>query len=246
MSKVTYRTDDKTEWDQRTSNIEPLKMADIPYQDLFNRLLPHNPKFKCIEIGAIPGSFLVYFYKQFGYHVTGLDFADNDKVFHDTMAANGIKDYDFIHSDFLAYHSDDKYDVVTSFGFVEHFDDYPDVVRRHCQLVKPGGYLVITMPNFRYLQFVYHLLFDRANLDIHNTKVMQPKKLGQIIAAEGFEPLFNGYYGKLQLWRDTALSGLTARVERFIRHGLISIGRYLPVSRFYSPSIVLIYHRSSK
>src|SRR6266545_6167583 len=105
MSKVTYNTSDREEWNARTSYIKPIEVGGLAYGQVFERFLPHNPKFECIEIGAIPGTFLAYFHKKFGYRVTGLDFADNTKVFYDTMAANGIKDFDFIKADFLTYKS---------------------------------------------------------------------------------------------------------------------------------------------
>jgi SAM-dependent methyltransferase len=39
------------------------------------------------------------------------------------------------------------YDVVMSIGVIEHFRDPADVVQRHINLLKPGGTLILQVPN---------------------------------------------------------------------------------------------------
>ena len=41
------------------------------------------------------------------------------------------------------------FDVVMSRGFIEHFDEPSSVVDRHLDLLKPGGLLVVSIPNLR-------------------------------------------------------------------------------------------------
>jgi 2-polyprenyl-3-methyl-5-hydroxy-6-metoxy-1,4-benzoquinol methylase len=37
---------------------------------------------------------------------------------------------------------------VISFGFIEHFDNPENVIQKHLDLLKPGGILIVGVPNF--------------------------------------------------------------------------------------------------
>ena len=41
------------------------------------------------------------------------------------------------------------YDVVYSLGLIEHFVDRVSIVERHVRLARPGGLLILGVPNFR-------------------------------------------------------------------------------------------------
>jgi hypothetical protein len=135
--------------------------------------------------------------------------------------------------------------VVTSFGFVEHFNNYEEVIVKHCELVAPNGYLIITMPNFRYMQWLYHWMFDRANLRIHNTDVMNLATLDRIMAAQGLERVFSGYLGGLTLWRESKLRGLPSWIDGKIRGVARRYGSGLPPNRLYSGYLGMLYQRPS-
>lgn len=40
-----------------------------------------------------------------------------------------------------------RYDVITHWGLLEHFSDQALIISLSSSLLKPGGYLVFTMPN---------------------------------------------------------------------------------------------------
>lgn len=246
MARVVYEKNPKEEWDERVSTIKPAVVDDVVFSEIFKKYLPKSQELSCIEIGAIPGNFLVYFHKVFGYKITGIDFASDANLFHKTMKINDVEDYTFIKGDFLKYRFREQFDVVTSFGFIEHFDDVFDVLERHVDLVKPGGYLVISLPNFRFLQHLYHYYFDRANLDIHNLNAMRIGYLKRALNKLGMRRVYLKYFGHLQVWRqETKLTPKREQQIKRIHFWISKHGGKLPTMRLYSSYIVLIYQKPS-
>jgi 2-polyprenyl-3-methyl-5-hydroxy-6-metoxy-1,4-benzoquinol methylase len=172
----------------------------IIFDDLFKQLASEFENKDLIEIGAIPGNFCVFLNKNFGCHITGLDYGDKS-IFEGTMQQYGINDYNFIKADFLNYESDKLYDIVSSYGFIEHFLDTEDILKRHFALIKIGGYLILTVPNFTRLQFLFHFLFDRDNLKNHNTgKPMDKKFMEKFMIENGLAIVFSQYSKSSKFW----------------------------------------------
>ena len=117
------------------------------------------------------------------------------------MNKYGIKDYKYIKMDFLNYLSTKKYDVVSSFGFIEHFCDTADILLRHLDILRDGGYLVITVPNFKGMQYFYHRLFDWENLRLHNTdNAMSKRFFKSFFEKRGHKIIFLDYYRYSDFW----------------------------------------------
>jgi 2-polyprenyl-3-methyl-5-hydroxy-6-metoxy-1,4-benzoquinol methylase len=241
---VHYKTSAKEEWNERTSLAVAKKYSKPEFDSILKKYLPISSKKTCLEIGAIPGGFLAYFKKEFHYKITGIDFAENKKVFDETMKINRIKDYKFISADIKNIKTNKKYDVVSSFGFIEHFDDFEEIISKHIELLAEDGYLVISLPNFRNLQYVYRVLFDRQNLKIHNLDSMKINKLNSIIASKGLTKIFSGHLGGIELWYDSPIKN--DKIFK-IRHKLVvSINKLkhkVPNSFLYSPMMLLVYKK---
>ena len=86
--------------------------------------------------------------------------------------AAGAPKLTLFHEDFLQWSTSERFDLVYSFGFIEHFNDWPGMIRRHAELVAEGGYLFLTTPYFRKLQYALHWLLDTPNLRQHNVHAM--------------------------------------------------------------------------
>ena len=114
--------------------------------------------------------------------MTLLDYVVIPDAIASVESINGLPlgSINLIQEDFFSFDSDIKYDIVCSFGFVEHFEDTEPVLRRHCHLVKPGGRLLITMPNFLGLNGLLHKWFDPENYNKHNLKAMDLNRLENI------------------------------------------------------------------
>lgn len=213
---------------------------------LLRRHLPIGGEY--LEIGCAPGETLAYFYRRFGYRVTGLDFSSVDLV-HRTMDRAGIRDYRVVEADFLGWQSDQTFDVVASFGFVEHFADVRDIVLRHARLVRPGGSLVLELPNLRYFNGLLYALFLPRVLALHNRAAMDPKVLvAPLLEGAAFEIRYQGYYGTSFLDFDPQNPMLATRpwllaIVRGVRSLLARCGLRDRPNAFFSPYIVVIARR---
>jgi 2-polyprenyl-3-methyl-5-hydroxy-6-metoxy-1,4-benzoquinol methylase len=244
MPSLHYAVDAKTEWNARTASMKPSRVDSVVFSDLFEQFLPKSDKLTCIEIGALPGNYLAFFHNSFGYRVTGIDFSDNQDVFYKTMKINGIDDYTYIKDDFQTHKFSETYDIVTGFGFIEHFENVSTVIDKMATLVSPGGYLIMSVPNFRFLQHIYHYYFDKENLDIHNLKAMRLGFLKRTARTSGLKKIVAKYYGNLSVWKqDTSLDQDRQRLVNSIHRWVQRNGHKLPNSRFYSPYIILIYRK---
>jgi SAM-dependent methyltransferase len=113
----------------------------------------------------------------------------------------GFKIGNFWVEDFFNFYPEESFDVVCSFGFIEHFYNFEDVIARHAALVKEGGCLMITTPNFRgAIQNFLHRHYDKGNLVLHNLKSMAPDKWAIVLENLGFEIIYKGHFGGFWFW----------------------------------------------
>jgi 2-polyprenyl-3-methyl-5-hydroxy-6-metoxy-1,4-benzoquinol methylase len=127
-----WETEDYPEWDDGS-------VAFVPewHRVLYDNLTRYRGG-SCLEVGCFPGRYLRYFADTFNMTVEGIDLMKPD----DSMTLK-------IHNvDFFEFSGDRQYDLVCSFGFIEHFEMLGDVIRRHVDLARDGGMVVMTVPNF--------------------------------------------------------------------------------------------------
>jgi SAM-dependent methyltransferase len=219
--------------------------SSVLFKDLFDRFLPRGGD--CIEIGCYPGSYLIYLGKQFDYTVHGIDAAPQVAALPALFAAEKVRAGELIQDDFFSFQPGRKYDVVASFGFVEHFYDLEQVLRKHAELVAPGGTLVVSCPNFRRLQWLLHRVLDRANLERHVLASMDLRRWREILSRAGLDFVWDGYYQTMDFWTDSPGS----KLQRSIGKRIGSVARFvdrrlrLP-NRFTSPYLVSISRKPSE
>lgn len=172
------------------------------YDQLIQQYIPENKNGTCLEIGSYPGPHLATF-GDLGYTLNGIDFnPDNDTGLPAWLSGEGYKVGRFLSADLFSFSTAEQFDVVCSFGFIEHFLNFEEVIQKHIDLVKPGGYLLITTPNFRgAIQHWLHKTFDKENLAIHNVKSMRPDLWQKQVTLNGFEVLYQGYFGGFWFWK---------------------------------------------
>lgn len=184
---------------------------------------------QCLEIGNYPGSFLA-FIGQRGYTVNGIDYHENNSTYLKAWLEHvGCKTGAIDTGDFFEYQPSNTFDLVVSFGFIEHFGDYLDVIDRHSKLVKPGGRLIITTPNFAgFMQKWLHKTFDADNLEKHNIESMNPKAWKAFLIGKGFEVEYAGHFGKFFFW--TGEHANNTGIKKFFlkwSHRAVRVMRYL-------------------
>lgn len=218
-----------------------------PFGEVLLRHLPAEPAWTVIEIGAIPGRFLLFMHQAFGYRISALDYARDWTAFDEVMGRGGIADAQKLEADFLSFESPRQYDVVASFGFIEHFRDVADVIRRHARLVGPAGFLVLSVPNFTRLQYGYHWLVDRANLVLHNTQAMDRRRVEQWVVRDGFRICYSSHLGGMEFWHESRTLAWWQRIVARIARSLAQrLGPHMPASSWYSPYYMLIARRDTR
>jgi L-malate glycosyltransferase len=194
---------DQSYWDASYQRIKLVRAEkDDPVRQWVETFLPRSTG-SCIEIGCFPGRYLSIF-GELGYTLSGIDLTP--RVLTDLpewLRSQGFRTGNFIQRDFFETNLVERFDIVCSFGFIEHFVNYDSVIIRHMQLVKEGGYLVITCPNFSgWLQKALHRLLDKKNVDRHYLPAMNPDKWTDPVQRNGFNILRCGHFGGFDFWVD--------------------------------------------
>jgi SAM-dependent methyltransferase len=195
---------------------QPLGAIDsIIFDDLFAQHLEKTRDKSCLEIGCMPGGFLACICKTYGYSAHGIDFVPNSRrITEETLRANGITQSNILEEDVMDWKPSMQYDLVCSFGFVEHFtgDLFRDVFHKHVDVLKPGGRLIIEVPNFGHGQFVLHRLLDQENLSRHNIECMRVSSFRRMAEECRLNVLHLGYYGGLiGFWHENPCPNLLQR-----------------------------------
>jgi len=174
---------------------------DVPFKDLFDRFMPQGGT--CFEVGCYPGSFLIYLGNRFGYTVSGIDTTpQTESALPQHVRDQGVRVGSITQRDFFTLTEEEQYDVVCSFGFLEHFQNFTDVIERHAMMVRPGGTLFLSCPNFRKLQFLLHRWLDPVNLSRHVLSAMDLAVWEAVLRAKGFQIEFSGYYRTAGFWAE--------------------------------------------
>jgi len=247
---VTKSLTDQSYWNSNFGALDYFKFSDaIPENSNISRYLLPDQNKTCIEIGAYPGGNLGYFVKKFGYQPTALDFLENAPFIVENMRHNGIENCQLINQDFLAWQPDRQYDVVASFGFVEHFVEYDKVIQKHIEILRPGGYLILSVPFFSPLQMYVRKLFYRAEhldkiLRVHNRKIMNLAELKkQVARGNNTQLIFANYIREMTIWFPKSPDILKPHMLKYydsLKMLEKIFARLNWSSRFFSPSILLI------
>lgn len=197
-----------------------------------------------IELGGFPGYYAVFLKKYFNLDVSLLDFFVHKPIMQALLQRNGLKEGDVgvIETDLFNYSPQERFDLVLSCGLIEHFTDTAEIVHKHIELLKPGGTLFITLPNFRGVNGWFQRQFDMENYLKHNIQSMNPELLQQIALAAGLQEVKCYYYGRFSVWleNENTLSPLTRMFKKLTWFSGKVLTKILPFeSKALSPYIVL-------
>jgi SAM-dependent methyltransferase len=183
-------------------------MSSYDDHQLWTGIYPHHvppPGAAVVEIGSAPGEHLVRLSETFGLVPFGIEYspsgiAANRAVF----AARGLDPRNVIETDFfseecLEAHRE-RFDMVISRGFIEHFVSPAEVVDRHLELLKPGGLLVVTIPNLRGVNLALTRFFHRELIPMHNLEIMSKPAFARLFDPAKVRPLTCRYFGTFNFY----------------------------------------------
>jgi len=140
---------------------------------------------RVLEIGCAPGKILTYLAKVYNADVSGIDYSPKGINFarrlFEVLGINGdLRCEDIFNTSFPA----GSFDFVYSVGVIEHFEDPRKIVKCHIDLVRRGGTVLISVPNYNGLYGKLQRYFDQSNLDIHNLAIMSPRALLRLVPGD--------------------------------------------------------------
>jgi SAM-dependent methyltransferase len=203
-----------------------------------------------LELGAGGSRLLPYLGKRFGYRILGSDFSlAGCRLLRANLALQKIAGSVLCEDLFQSSLKSEAFDTVYSSGLIEHFDDTRAVVAEHLRLVKPGGRVVLIVPNLQGLQGRLIRRFAPPQWSVH--RVFGPDELASVMTDLGVTELRSGYLGSfyLRIMRSSEWSAVQcwpAWVQHLVcssmrlASGMLSFGFRLspwrPHSRRFSPS----------
>lgn len=190
---------DKEYWNSKYEPKVKVKLSGLrgfQYYEILKMIQPFMKGSNIIEIGCAPGNLLLDIAKTFNLEPYGVEYAPKGaEMTKDNFKANGFEEKNVILADFFdeKFQNDnkEKYDIVASFGFIEHFDNTNEVIKKHMNLLKKEGILILTIPNMKKGN---RFFFTKDILNKHNLSIMEPKELGKRVPKE-LEIKLLGYHG---------------------------------------------------
>ena len=252
------RLSTQSDWTETWADVEAGTLSfDFGHQSfsdidsLFMRHLPRDNSSRFLEVGCCPGKYLWYFNHRFGYRPTGLDYLEDGCA--ETRArcgADGLS-AEVIHADMFEFECSKEHppwDVVASFGLIEHFEDIMPCLNRHIDLVRPGGHLVIVLPNHTGLNGTILKTVDAKRHSMHN--LMSWRDLREGLNSTGrVDILEGGYFGRIGFWNTALYRKLRTfgrvpyMAARSPLYAVEKAGRILPNTRYLSPNIAVVARR---
>jgi 2-polyprenyl-3-methyl-5-hydroxy-6-metoxy-1,4-benzoquinol methylase len=229
--------------------IEKYLAMNKKFDKLFKKFLKRGNK-KILEIGCTPAKRLIYFAKEFGYKVYGIDYAEKGiDISKENLRIAGVEGTILCEDVFQTSFEDESFDIVYSMGLVEHFESPAEIIDAHIKLLKRGGTLIITIPNFKdSLYFTLSKIFgeEKRLVETHNLDIMDKKRLNELLQSREIEVLLLDYFGPIDL--TISCGGTKIKPVSYLIHILNQILGYasffVPKSRYFSPHLILIAKRS--
>lgn len=221
-SKNRYRfTRGEKEWDRFLTNM----LEDVPHSG------------QLLELGCAPGTMIQRMaLLRPDIFINGVDFSEvGIQKTHQVYNKMMIKGELYLQDIRLALPS--LFDVVCSYGLIEHFDNPRDIIVSHVNHTKPGGKVILTVPNFAAPPVNWALKhFASDTLKSHNVRVMRKEALEKLLIDAGLTGVRSGEFGGCSFPTGTpnnSVSGQTYRYFTYIWSGVLSLTNLmLPVTKF--------------
>lgn len=224
------------------------KVSDqFPFLKEIQDLIQAHGLTSSLEVGGFPGYYTAYLSAAHPTMTCALlDFFILPSISKELFEQNGCPDnIQLIQKDLFDEKTPlpQKADLVFSNGLIEHFKDSKSILEKHMQLSNDGGFLFITLPNFKSLNGWFQKTFDLANYQKHNIECMDLNHLRACCEQLGLESIQVRYHGGFGLWlEDADQKPMWVRALRFFCWFPFKVFfKLFPInSSYFAPNILLI------
>lgn len=163
---------------QRTTYFSPI--TQLRYNELMDGFEKYRKTNRFLDIGAGSG-FLLEIAKQRGWEAVGTEFAE------DALDMCRKKGFDMRQGNLVDLEFEaNSFDVITGIEVIEHLNDPSELVEEIFRILRPGGIVYLTTPNFnsllrRRLKAEYDVITYPLHLCYYT-----PKTLGTLFRSKGF------------------------------------------------------------
>ena len=180
---------------------------------------------RVLEIGFAPGKLLAWVAKGLGGEVSGVDTSRKGvgaarSLFAALGVPGDLRNEDVFDTSFPL----GSFDVVYSLGVIEHFRDARPLVRRHVELARPGGVVVLTVPNYRGIYGSIQRALDAPNIDLHNLDIMTRSALEEPAPADLASEARAWRTGRVDPWLLSLSRKIPARAARLLAYAVNGLG----------------------
>lgn len=156
-------------------------------------------KGELFEVGCAPGKWLAYLAKECDLLPNGIEYSEEGmNATRKNLRLLDVPAGKIIYGDFFKEKPVQQFDVVMSLGFIEHFENVHEVIELHLQWLKPGGLLVIGIPNFSGITGYIQRVLDKTLLDKHNLTIMNLKYFNDLAGKHSLDKRYTGYIGSFE------------------------------------------------
>jgi SAM-dependent methyltransferase len=189
------------------ASLTSIPVLDEAWRALYDAHIPRvaTGTLSAVEIGCYPGGFIAELGKL-GYKISGFDTHPEVGQLNSLFEAVPLVDKAGFYCESLEQHlkRGAQYDLVMSMGFIEHFDDWASIFKKHSELCKVGGKIIIGAPNFSSpVQRALHSVLDHINIENHCLHSMYPLAWEGYMRALGLSVIYSGHYGGFNFWTET-------------------------------------------
>ncbi len=205
---------------------------------------------RVLEIGGGGSRVLPYLGRNFGFEVWGSDFSlSGCRLLRANLALAETRGWVVCEDLFQSSLKAESFDLVYSSGLIEHFEDTRAVVSEHLRLLKPGGRLVLIVPNLMGLQGKLLAKLAPTLWRVH--RALGPGDLASVLTSLGLEEIRTGYLGSFFIhvgrspewsalrdwpdWLRLALHGSVRAINALVAL-LFRLSPIRPHSRAFSPA----------
>ncbi len=201
--------------------------------------LPRQGPVKLLEIGCAQSRWLVYFAREWGYTVAGLDYsAEGCLRTRALLEREGVAG-EILHQDL--FHPQPAhlaaFDVVFSNGVVEHFEDSAAVVARMAAYLRPAGLMITIVPNLTGWLGELQQQLSPEVMAVHTP--LTREELAEAHQQAGLRPLVCAYTAFLHFSVVNPGPGVPPRRRRLILKGLKAASVLAGAARRLCPRLPL-------